>query len=191
VRIIAATNKPLREMIAKGEFREDFYYRINVINVTLPALRDRREDIPLLMEEFLERKCKEKNIEQKTYSKKTLEKMIDYSWPGNIRELTNEVERLVVLAGDETLITPDMISPKIIDKVGGISSASVSSIPGVNINGKMREALEELEALMIKEGLKRCNFNKSRLSKELDISRASLIMKVDKYGLDKRVKKVS
>ena len=178
-------------MIAKGEFREDFYYRINVINVTLPALRDRREDIPLLMEEFLERKCKEKNIEQKTYSKKTLEKMIDYSWPGNIRELTNEVERLVVLAGDETLITPDMISPKIIDKVGGISSASVSSIPGVNINGKMREALEELEALMIKEGLKRCNFNKSRLSKELDISRASLIMKVDKYGLDKRVKKVS
>ncbi len=191
VRIIAATNKPLKEMIAKGEFREDLYYRINVINVTLPALRDRREDIPLLMEEYLERKCKEKNIELKTYSKKTLEKMMDYTWPGNIRELTNEVERLVVLAGDEKLITPDMISPKIIDKVGGINATSVSSIPGVNINGKMKEALEELEALMIKEGLKRCNFNKSRLSKELDISRASLIMKVDKYGLDKRIKKVS
>jgi len=191
VRIIAATNKPLKEMIAKGEFREDLYYRINVINVNLPPLRERKEDIPILIEHFLEKKSKEKAFELKSLSKKCMEKMIDYNWPGNIRELENEIERLVVLAGDERTITPDILSGRIIEKVGGIFGASTGGIQGVNLNGTMKDALEELEALMIKEGLKRCNFNKSKLAKELDISRASLIMKVEKYGLDKRFKKAA
>lgn len=192
VRIIAATNKPLKEMIAKGEFREDLYYRINVINIQLPPLRDRKEDIPLLMEHFLEKKCKDKALEVKSFSKKCIEKLIDYSWPGNIRELENEIERLVVLSGDEGIITPDILSGKILEKVGGLSTNSLGTgVQGVNFNGTMQTAIEELESLMIKEGLKRCNFNKSKLAKELDISRASLIMKVEKYGLDKRFKKVS
>lgn len=191
VRIIAATNKPLKEMIAKGEFREDLYYRINVININLPALRDRKDDIPILMEHFMEKKCKDKSMETKAYSKKCLEKMMDYPWPGNIRELENEVERLVVLAGDEKVITPDVLSGRILERVGGISNSGNGQIQGVNLNGTMKDALEELEALMIKEGLKRCNFNKSKLAKELDISRASLIMKVEKYGLDKRFKKIA
>ncbi len=188
VRIIAATNKPLKEMIARGEFREDLYYRINVINVNLPPLRERNEDIPLLMEHFLEKKCKEKDYVVKTFSKKCLEKMLDYPWPGNIRELENEIERLIVLAGDEGVVTPDLLSARILEKTGGSAPAGLK---GVNTNGSLKEALQELEAYMIKEGLKRTNFNKSRLAKELGISRAGLIMKVDKYGLDKRVKKAS
>ena len=171
-------------MMAKGEFREDLYYRINVINVNLPPMRERREDISILMDHFLKKRCDEAGLPMKTFSKKCLEKMLDYNWPGNVRELENEVERLVVLAGDDKIITPDLLSQRLLEF--GESSPSISQ--GINTSGTLKAALEELEKLMIREGLKRCNFNKSKLSKELGISRASLIMKVDKYELDKRKK---
>lgn len=186
VRVLAATNRPLKEMIEKGEFREDLYYRINVINVAIPPLRDRVEDIPILMDVFLEKKCAEVGHPLKQWGKKTLEKMLDHKWPGNVRELQNEVERLVVLAGDDKMITPELLSTRITDMVDG--PAPTGQLRGINTRGTLRAALEELEAYMISEGLKRCNFNKSRLSKELGVSRASLIMKVDKYDLDKRKK---
>jgi len=195
VRVVAATNKPLKEMIARGEFREDLYYRINVINVALPSLRERQEDIPILMDFFIQKRCEEAGMPLKSFSKKCLEKMLDHAWPGNVRELQNEVERLVVLAGEDKTITPDMLSARILESTGGGHSHSAeSSIPGgflkgVNTNGSLKDALEELEILMIREGLKRCAFNKSKLAKELGISRAGLIMKVDKYGLDKRALK--
>jgi len=184
VRIVAATNKNLKEMMAKGEFREDLYYRINVINVNLPALRERHEDVPLLMDFFLKKRCDESGKALKTFAKKCLEKMLDYPWPGNVRELENEVERLVVLSGDEKMIGPESLSPRILDWGAGAEP----TFKGVNTEGTLREALEQLEIMMIREGLKRCNFNKSKLAKELDVSRASLIMKVEKYGLDKRAK---
>ncbi len=184
VRIVAATNKNLKEMMAKGEFREDLYYRINVINVGLPALRERGEDVPVLMDFFLKKRCDESGKALKTFAKKCMEKMLDYPWPGNVRELENEVERLVVLAGDEKMIGPENLSPRIIDW----GASAEPAFKGVDTEGTLREALEQLEVMMIREGLRRCNFNKSKLAKELDISRASLIMKVDKYGLDKRVK---
>lgn len=184
VRIVAATNKNLKEMMAKGEFREDLYYRINVININLPALRERHEDIPLLMDYFLKKRCDESGKALKTYAKKCMEKLLDYPWPGNVRELENEVERLVVLSADEKMIGPENLSPRILDW----GASAEPAFKGVNTEGTLREALEQLEVMMIREGLKRCNFNKSKLAKELDISRASLIMKVEKYGLDKRVK---
>ena len=191
VRVIAATNKPLKEMIAKGEFREDLYYRINVINVALPSLKERQEDIPILMDYFIQKRCEEAGLPLKTFSKKCLEKMIDHSWPGNVRELQNEVERLVVLAGEDRTITPDMLSSRILEggETGSHSHSGGSFLRGVNTNGSLKDALEELEILMIREGLKRCGFNKSKLAKELGISRAGLIMKVEKYGLDKRAQK--
>ncbi len=187
VRIVCATNKNLKEMIAKGEFREDLYYRINVINVALPSLRERQEDIPVLMEYFIQKKCEEAGLPLKTFAKKTLEKMLDHTWPGNVRELQNEVERLVVMAGDDKMITADLLSSRIFEAVEGQQGGSHgSALKGVNTSGSLKDALEELEILMIREGLKRCGFNKSKLAKELGISRAGLIMKVEKYGLDKR-----
>ncbi|WPU65227.1 sigma-54 interaction domain-containing protein [Peredibacter starrii] len=193
VRVVAATNKNLKEMIAKGEFREDLYYRINVINVALPPLRERQEDIPVLMDFFLQKRCEEAGLPLKTFSKKCLEKMLDHTWPGNVRELQNEVERLVVIAGEDKNITPDMLSSRILESGeshGHAPSHSGGSfLKGVNTNGSLKDALEELEILMIREGLKRCAFNKSKLAKELGISRAGLIMKVEKYGLDKRAQK--
>src|SRR4051812_450857 len=119
VRVVAATNKNLKEMIAKGEFREDLYYRINVINVALPSLRERQEDIPILMDYFIQKRCEESGLPLKTFSKKCLEKMLDHTWPGNVRELQNEVERLVVMAGEEKTITPDMLSSRILESIGG------------------------------------------------------------------------
>ncbi len=180
VRVIAATNKPLKEMSENGEFREDLYYRINVINVVVPPLRDRKEDIPILVDFFVDRGCKEKGMPLKQLAKRCLEKIYDYPWPGNIRQLENEIERLLVLAGDDPKISADILSAQIKDW------GEKAKVQGVRIQGKLKDALEELEKLMIKEGLKRTNWNKSRLAKELGISRAGLIMKVDKYGLDKR-----
>lgn len=192
VRVIAATNKNLKEMIAKGEFREDLYYRINVINVALPSLRERAEDIPVLIDYFMQKRCEEAGLPLKSLSKKALEKMLDHSWPGNVRELQNEVERLVVLAGEDKTITPDMLSARILESGesnGHSHHGGGGGLKGVNTNGSLKDALEELEILMIREGLKRCGFNKSKLAKELGISRAGLIMKVEKYGLDKRAQK--
>ena len=188
VRVLAATNKPLKEMIAKGEFREDLYYRINVINVHIPPLRERIEDISILMDTFLEKKCAEMGHPLKQWSKKALEKMLDHKWPGNVRELQNEVERIVVLSGAEKLITPELLSSNVTEGTAGSTGVATGNLRGINTKGTLKKALEELEAFMIKEGLKRCNYNKSKLSKELGVSRASLIMKVDKYDLDKRKK---
>jgi transcriptional regulator with PAS, ATPase and Fis domain len=180
VRVVAATNRDLKFMVESGTFREDLYYRINVINVVVPPLRNRKEDIPLLTDHFLARGCKEKGVTLKQLSKRALEKIYDYPWPGNIRELENEVERLIVLSGDEVRISAELLSQRIREH------GEQAKVQGVRVAGKLKDALEELEKTMIREGLRRTNWNKSRLAKELGISRAGLIMKVDKYGLDKR-----
>ena len=181
VRVVAATNKDLKEMVETGTFREDLYYRINVINLVVPPLRDRKEDIPILVDHFLTRGCKEKALPLKSFGKRILEKVFDYPWPGNIRELENEVERLIVLSGSDEKIPVELLSQRIRDFNGAGAKTQ-----GIRVSGKLKDSLEELEKTMIREGLKRTNWNKSRLSKELGISRAGLIMKVEKYGLDKR-----
>jgi two-component system, NtrC family, response regulator HupR/HoxA len=180
VRVVAATNKDLKDMVEQGTFREDLYYRINVINLVVPPLRDRKEDIPVLVDHFLSRGCKEKGVPLKAIAKRAMEKIFDYPWPGNIRELENEVERVIVLSGDEPRVSAELLSQRIRD------FGENSKVQGVRVAGKLKDALEELEKTMIKEGLRRTNWNKSRLAKELGISRAGLIMKVEKYGLDKR-----
>ncbi|NCN95849.1 MAG: nitrogen fixation protein NifA, partial [Bdellovibrionales bacterium] len=118
--------------------------------------------------------------EKRTLTKHALEKLYDYQWPGNVRELQNEMERLIVLSGTETKILAEMLSPKIVE------GSQASKVQGARVHGKLKDALEELEREMIKEGLRRTGWNKSKLAKELGISRAGLIMKVEKYGLDKR-----
>jgi two-component system, NtrC family, response regulator HupR/HoxA len=178
VRVIAATNKNLKEMVEAGTFREDLYYRLNVINITVPPLRERKEDIPILTEFFLNRTADAHG--KKLLTKRALEKLYDYPWPGNVRELQNEIERVVVLAGAETKITAEMLSPKILEL------SDKNKVQGARLHGKLKDALEDLERDLIREGLRRTGWNKSKLAKELGISRAGLIMKVEKYGLDKR-----
>lgn len=178
VRILAATNKNLREMVEQGTFREDLYYRLNVINISVPGLRERKEDIPLLCDYFLNRV--EATHGKKILTKRALEKLYDYAFPGNVRELQNEIERAAVISGGESKITAEMLSPKVLEH------SDKGRVQGARVHGKLKDALEELERELIKEGLRRTGWNKSKLAKELGISRAGLIMKVDKYGLDKR-----
>ncbi len=180
VRVVAATNRDLKTMVEDGSFRQDLYFRLAVIGLHVPPLRDRKEDILLLAEHFLTRSAKEKNIEARVLAKRTIEKLYDYGWPGNIRELENEMERVTVLAGTETRISPEMLSPRIRE------ASDKPKVQGTRLSGKLKDALEELEREMIREGLRRTGWNKSKLAKELGISRAGLIMKVEKYGLDKR-----
>ena len=179
VRILAATNRDLAGMVKSGQFREDLYYRLNVINVTVPPLRSRKEDILILCDHFLQQNAKQLKTPLKTISKACLEKLINYDWPGNVRELENEIERLCVLAGDEADLAADYLSPRILESSG-------NKFPGYRVDGKLKDALEDLEKQMIQEGLEKFRYNRSRLAKELGISRAGLIMKIDKYGLDKR-----
>ena len=178
VRIIAATNRNLKKMVEEGTFREDLYYRLNVINIRAPSLRERKEDIPLLVDYFLEKAIKDQpHLKPRQVTQSTMKKLLDYAWPGNVRELENEVERFVVLSGDALKIIPEMLSPKIF---------SQDKMNGVRLHGKLKDALEELEKQMILEGLRRTGWNKSKLAKELGISRAGLIIKVEKYQLEKR-----
>ncbi|MCB0350241.1 MAG: sigma 54-interacting transcriptional regulator, partial [Bdellovibrionales bacterium] len=178
VRIIAASNKNLKEMVEQGVFREDLFYRLNVINIGVPPLRERKEDIPFLAEYFINRSADQHG--KKILTKRALEKLYDFPWPGNVRELQNEMERVVVLAGAETKITAEMLSPKIMEQ------SEKGKVQGARLHGKLKDALEDLERDLIREGLRRTGWNKSKLAKELGISRAGLIMKVEKYGLDKR-----
>jgi transcriptional regulator with PAS, ATPase and Fis domain len=166
-------------MVKEGSFREDLYYRLNVIKLTVPPLRERKEDIQILADHFLTKFAKESSQAKKGLDKATLERLMNHEWPGNVRELENEIERLCVLAGVDPDITPDLLSQHILDN-------AKNKYPGYRVNGRLKDALEELEKQMIREGLERTRWNKSRLAKELGISRAGLIMKVEKYGLDKR-----
>jgi transcriptional regulator with GAF, ATPase, and Fis domain len=180
VRIIAATNRNLKEMVDAGTFREDLYYRLNVINIRVPPLRERKEDIPYLTDYFLTKAAESTGSVKRTLMKRAMEKLLDYGWPGNVRELQNEIERLVVLSGEETKLMAELLSPKVLE------SGDKNKVQGARLQGKLKDALEDLEREMIREGLRRTGWNKSKLAKELGISRAGLIMKVEKYGLDKR-----
>ncbi|RIL06888.1 MAG: DNA-binding response regulator [Proteobacteria bacterium] len=177
VRVVAATNRNLGEMIAKGTFREDLYYRLNVVNIHLPALRERRVDIPLLVQHFMGEISARTDKPQKRISDQALLSLCDYNWPGNIRELQNEVERLVLLSGSEQEIGVEHIS-KHIRAAAGQPSVSAS-------HGKqLKDAIEELEKNMIREALERTSGNKSEAARELGISRSNLIAKVQAYNLE-------
>ncbi|MDX2092931.1 MAG: sigma 54-interacting transcriptional regulator [Kofleriaceae bacterium] len=175
VRIIAATNRDLRAMVAAGQFREDLFYRIHVLNVTLPALRERREDIPLLIEHFLAR---HRRTRTKRLAPECSGRMAVYPWPGNVRELENEIERLVVLSGDEPMIGAELLSPRIRQWVPSEADAvevEPDSLPA---------AIEALERRMIGAAMRRHGGNKTRAAEELKVSRRNLIRLVQKYELE-------
>ena len=186
VRVIAATHKDLGVMVKKGEFREDLYYRINVIRIQVPPLRDRKDDLPVLMDHFM-RKHKKDGQRSRAIANDALAVMQQYHWPGNIRELENEIERLLVLGSDLELLPADLLSSRIRDAVSGAAGVNVigaSRVTQVPV-GKMNDAVEALEREMISQGLNRTKGNKSRLSRELGISRSNLILKIQKYALEK------
>jgi two-component system, NtrC family, response regulator HupR/HoxA len=180
VRIVAASHKDLAGMVARREFREDLFYRVNVLKIVLPPLRDRVVDIPVLAEHFL-RKHWKPSAEPPRLADATLDAMVRYLWPGNIRELENEIERMLVLGGDGSELGPELLSPRI--RAGGELPANRPAPP---LTGALREVMERVEAEVILQGLIRTHWNKSQLAKELGISRSYLIQKCTYYGLERK-----
>ncbi len=181
VRVIAATHKDLQEMVRTGEFREDLFYRINVIRLQVPPLRERREDLPMLIEHFL-RKHRREGQRVRGLSPQTLTLLQSYAWPGNIRELENEIERLLVLAGDEDLLPAELVSGRIRDAVRSPSRNEPLPL-GESTPVNLNEAVEQLERQLISRGLEETQGNRSKLSRLLGISRSNLLLKIQKYGL--------
>jgi transcriptional regulator with GAF, ATPase, and Fis domain len=186
VRVIAATHKDLSKMVERGEFREDLYYRINVIKMVVPPLRDRLDDMPLLCEHFM-RKHDRQKTRRRWLGRDVLYAFRGYTWPGNIRELENEIERMLVLGGDEDELGIELVSPKLREaSASPRPPASVAATWSALPNGSLREAVEAVEREIINQGLIRTHWNKSQLAKELGISRSNLIQKCTYYGLDRK-----
>jgi transcriptional regulator with GAF, ATPase, and Fis domain len=183
VRIIAASHKDLAKMVERGEFREDLYYRINVLRIVVPPLRDRIEDLPLLVEHFLHKHYHGGGSPPRV-SPDAMTALASYRWPGNIRELENEIERLMVLGADEEELPLGLLSQRIREA----SPEPGQSRPSWRFErmGTLREMVETLEMEVISQGLIRTHWNKSLLAKELGISRSNLIQKCNYYGLDRK-----
>jgi len=175
VRLVAATNKNLEEQVKKGEFREDLYYRLNVINIQLPPLRQRREDIEPLARHFLDKYTREtgKKIEQ--ISPKALACLVAHDWPGNVRELENAIERAVVLAKGE-ILTPRDFPQGVQDK-----DQICLSLP--EQGGSLTDILEDLERQLIVQTLNREGRSQTKAAEVLGIKRTTLRYKMEKYGM--------
>lgn len=187
-RVIAATNKNLIELVKKGYFREDLYYRLNVFNIHMPALRERKEDIPLLVEHFL-KKYSLAGKEIKNISIETLEFFLKYNWPGNVRELENFIQRAIVMVEDDTLRVDHL---KFISSCGlasphdGKQFEMKESDDLIPLEQAVSEAVAEVEKKLIRRALQICKGNRTKAASLLKISRRNLHNKIKKYGLDNR-----
>jgi len=170
VRIISATNKDLKEEVRQGNFREDLFYRLNVIPLTVPPLRERKDDIPILIEYFLEYLAAEYGKKQKKISSDALKALEAYDWPGNVRELKNVIERLVIMTPSDT-ITPKNLA---------ISETTRSDYFSLKT---LREARESFEKDFITKKLEENNWNISRTAELLDIERSNLHRKIKAYDV--------
>ena len=172
IRLLAATNVNLKEKIADGKFREDLYYRLNVIPVRLPSLRERKEDIPILMRGFIRKIEPDDKINVESG---LIDILKEYSWPGNIRELENLVERMVILRKSDTLTESDLPSDFIVDNTDGSHD--------LDIPQKKNLTFHEAEKKIIVDALKEFAGNKSKAARHLNIPRHVLIYRIRKYGI--------
>ena len=173
VRIIAATNQDLGQQVKSGKFREDLYYRLNVIRIQIPPLRKRMDDITLLAQSILAELREELNIDEKELAPETIKKLKNYDWPGNVRELHNFIERAVNLASGQKIL-PDHL-PSIINEDKNINNRSV---------GKLEEIVAQTERSAIINAIKKTGGNRTEAAELLGIHRTSLYQKINKYNID-------
>ncbi|MCF8043726.1 MAG: sigma-54 dependent transcriptional regulator [Desulfarculaceae bacterium] len=171
VRVIAATNRDLAAAVNQGAFREDLYYRLNVVNLAMPPLRDRGDDVLLLAEIFLRRFAKQNQREIKGYSPEARTQLMSYAWPGNVRELINAVERSVILAQEQTIGVGELLL--------GLSTPQSASDSALHPGLTIREA----ERMLIEKTLEATEGNRTRAAEMLGITRKTLQNKIKEYGL--------
>ena len=183
VRIIAATSADLERMVSDGTFREDLYYRLNVIPINLPPLRERREDIPLLVQAFVSQFCERHSLERKSVSPQVMKALMSFEWPGNVRQLENLVERMVALSGNRSGIIPSDLPHQIQPK--SQSSAPFIEIPDEGID--FQTVVTGMERELIVQSLRRTNGNKKLAAKLLSLKRTTLIEKIKRIGINESV----
>ncbi len=176
VRIVAATNRNLDDLVKTGQFREDLYYRLKVFPIRLPPLRERRDDIPILATHFLARYAEELGKPVGGFSQQTLELMMSYDWPGNVRELQNEVQRIVIQLDPGSFATPELLSPHIKRALGVVAKANVTK-------GTLREMMDSVEKYLLMETLREHGQNKTAAAKTLGITREGLHKKLRQHGI--------
>ncbi len=179
IRIIAATNRNLEAEVAAGRFREDLYFRLNVIPIEIPPLRERREDIPLLVEHFLKKFCEREEVPLKKLSEKALARLQSYHWPGNVRELENLIERLVILTEGEVIEEEDL--PEHIRGETPLEWKIPEKFPAEGLD--LQATLREIERTLIVKALEASGGVKSQAAKLLRLNRTTLIEKMKRLGL--------
>ena len=186
VRVVAATNADLDRLMAEGKFREDLFYRLNVVKLTIPPLRERREEIPLLLDHFLERTMKEAGKTGIRIGESTSEFLLLYAWPGNVRELANEVRRVVALAESGSVVMPEHLSPKIAATRRTVPVAERPLEPTelvVRRDQPLNAAVEHVERALIQDAL-RSTANVELAAKRLGLSRKGLYLKRQRLKID-------
>jgi two-component system NtrC family response regulator len=169
VRVISATNRDIDELVRQGDFREDLYYRLNVIPLRVPPLREHPDDIPLLVDYFLQRFCQRHKRPPKRLSTEALRILTRSGWPGNVRQLRNLVERLVVTTNKDVVDIEDLPEQS-------------STVP-LQAGGTLTHAVEDAERRAIMAALAECNYHRERTAKQLEISVRTLHYKMNRYGL--------
>jgi DNA-binding NtrC family response regulator len=177
VRIIAATNVDLRQMVKEGRFRDDLYYRLNVITIDLPPLRQRREDIPLLVEFFIDKFAQENARVVRSLAPEALRALLEYSWPGNVRELENVVERAVVLSSGPT-IGLDLLPDHLVGRGAGLKMLEHRA------DASLFEVMEECERRIIADMLEKCNWNQTEAAERFRIPLSTLNQKIKRLNIE-------
>jgi len=177
IRVIAATNTDLRKLVKEGSFREDLFYRLNVIPVQLPALRERREDIPLLAQHFAKKSCRENGVALKPISQQALRILMTYHWPGNIRQFENAIEHAVAMSLTQPEIGPDAL-PEDVHHSAGTPSIPEVTIPDEGIN--FTSVVSDLERDLIMRCLEKTGGNKRQAARLLNLSRTTFIDKLQR-----------
>jgi transcriptional regulator with PAS, ATPase and Fis domain len=192
VRIIAATNSDLEKMVEEGRFREDLYYRLNVIRLCVPPLRERRSEIPTIVNYYINHYSAKFNRRDIQITPQTVDLLMVSDWPGNVRQLCNEIQRIVARAEDHALITPEHLSPDFRRGVpaADTSNSSIAAFSNADAADEastqgltLAEAMAALEQRMITEALRRHNNNISRAARELGLTRRGLYLKLERYAL--------
>jgi DNA-binding NtrC family response regulator len=186
VRIIATTNRNLADCVREGSFREDLFYRLNGVRLRLPPLRERREEIPPLLDHYLRKVAEELKKGRLTLDDEMLEFLLLYSWPGNVRQLVNEIRRMVVFAEPDSTLTPAMLSPEI-----QASRRTIRVTPGqepeirVRMDQPLHEAVDIIEQAMVRRALERAGGNYENAARLLGISRKGLFLKRRRWGMQR------
>ena len=198
VRILAASNVDLLRLVREGQFREDLYHRLNVIALHLPPLRERREDIPLLLDHFLRRFSEENQKPPRSFAPAALKLLMDYDWPGNIRELENVVERGVVLSTQELLevdLLPETIRTQGLGPAGAQLAEFLPALSGSSVGGRPSQSLfeivEEIERRVIVDMLERTNWNQTEAAEQFQIPLSTLNQKIKRLGIETRRRSAS